>query len=333
MPRNLASEVERQGAGSYGAPWRAAPPGLTALTLGDFLRRDFPPREMMLAPWLPAKGLAMVFAPRGVGKTHFALGVAYAIATGGRYLRWHAPRPRRVLLLDGEMPAQMMQERLIDIAAGSEIALAAEDQIRIVAADLCPRGIPDLSTREGQRELAPLIGDAELIVVDNLSTICRSGSENEAESWATMQDWALEQRRAGRSVLFVHHAGKGGEQRGTSRREDVMDTVVRLSRPEDYAASEGARFVVGFTKSRGFAGRDADPFEAELRDGRWTLRDMEDERIAQAADLATQGLTQRQIGAALGISGATVNRLLKRHRERAVEGEQAGQGAVGVITA
>ena len=64
----------------------------------------------------------------------------------------------------------------------------------------------------------------------------RTGRENEAEGWLPVQDWALGHRRAGRSVLFIHHAGKGGLQRGTSRREDVLDTVIGLRRPTDYSA-------------------------------------------------------------------------------------------------
>ena len=42
--------------------------------------------------------------------------------------------------------------------------------------------------------------------------------------------WMLAQRAAARSVLLIHHAGKGGGQRGTSRKEDVLDTVISLSR-------------------------------------------------------------------------------------------------------
>ena len=36
----------------------------------------------------------------------------------------------------------------------------------------------------------------------------------------------LAHRRAGRSVLFMHHAGKGGQQRGTSKREDALDVAL-----------------------------------------------------------------------------------------------------------
>ena len=56
--------------------------------------------------------------------------------------------------------------------------------------------------------------------------------ENEADSWGPVQAWCLRQRAAGKSVLLIHHAGKGGGQRGTSRKEDVLDTVMSLKRAD-----------------------------------------------------------------------------------------------------
>ena len=97
----------------------------------------------------------------------------------------------------------------------------------------------------------------ELAVIDNLSTLCRSGIENEAESWLPIQEWLLGLRRRGMSAMIVHHAGKRGLQRGTSRREDVLDTTIAMRRPKDYEPSEGCRFEVHFEKSRGFTGDDA----------------------------------------------------------------------------
>lgn len=323
MPRNLSAALaEPIGMGPFGndtVPLRQLEPRsapLEPVTLSDFLQRTFPPREMLLAPWLPVKGLGLVFAPRGIGKTHFASGVSYAVASGGQFLKWRAPSPRKVLVLDGEMPAATLQERWAEIAEKAGAEPPAEDYVRILAADLCEFGLPDLSTEEGQRQIDPHIGDAELIVVDNLSTICRSGKENESESWAIVQAWALKQRRAGRSVLFIHHAGKGGEQRGTSKREDVMDSVLKLSLPEDYSPADGARFVVTFTKSRGFTGPDAEPFEAALSGGEWMTKDIEDDLARQAYELQLEGLTQRKIAAELGCSAAKVCRLIARHKEK-----------------
>ena len=53
-----------------------------------------------------------------------------------------------------------------------------------------------------------------------------------------MQAWLLELRRRGMTVLLIHHAGKSGDQRGTSAREDIMDTVISLRRPREYSMAE-----------------------------------------------------------------------------------------------
>jgi hypothetical protein len=285
---------------------------LCPIGLEDFLTRPFPPREMVCAPWLPVAGLAMLYAPRGVGKTHVALGLAYAVASGGRFLKWHAPKPRRVLVIDGEMPAITLQDRLLAISQGSTLKPPGDDYLRILASDLERNGLPDLSSPDGQQRYDAILGQADLIIIDNISTLCRSGRENDAESWLPVQSWALAQRRANRSVLFVHHGGKGGAQRGTSRKEDVLDSVVSLRRPEDYSPAEGARFEVHFEKSRGFTGTDAEPFEAALTISGWAVRDLNDALEDRVMALKEDGLTQREIAAEIGRSLGTVNAILKK---------------------
>lgn len=288
---------------------------LRPLNLAAFLEMKLPPRRLMLAPWLSEKAIVMVYSPRGVGKTLLALSVGYAVASGSAFLQWTASAPRRVLYVDGEMPAAEMQHRLAAIVAGVE-AEAATDHFRMLSADASADGLPDLATREGQRALDDAIGDAELIVLDNISTLVRAGKENEAESWATVQDWALAHRRAGRSTLFVHHAGKGGAQRGTSKREDVLDTVIALRRPLDYRADHGARFEVHFEKARGFHGADAQPFEAryEVRDGAamWTRTAITDAELRRVADVIGGGLSVREAGKMLEMPKSKVQRLKER---------------------
>ena len=167
----------------------------------------------------------------------------------------------------------MLQERF----ARTIDALKADippDGLKLVAADLEPDGLPDLASEEGQRFYADVIAPADLVIVDNLSTICRALRENEADSWAPVQAWALRLRREGKSVLFIHHAGKNGGQRGTSKKEDILNTVIALRRPPDYDASQGARFEVHYEKARGFYGNDAEPFEAWLKDGQWQIGDV-----------------------------------------------------------
>jgi hypothetical protein len=230
------------------------------LTAAEFLKLALPPRERILAPWLPVKGLAMIYSPRGVGKTLFGMASAYAIAAGGTFLGFDAfGKPRKVLYIDGEMPSETMQERLAAIVSAFPQQPPTDDYFRLLSSDLSEVGLPDLGTAEGQAWMDTNVCDAEVLFVDNISTLVRSGKENEAEGWLPVQNWVLAHRRAGRAVVLLHHAGKGGTQRGTSRREDVLDTVIALRHPGDYSPEQGARFEVHFEKTRGSHGTEARP--------------------------------------------------------------------------
>ncbi|MFZ5557233.1 MAG: AAA family ATPase [Pseudomonadota bacterium] len=305
---------------------------IVVVTAHELLARELPIREAILAPWLLSQSLSMIYARRGVGKTHVALGIAYAVAAGGEFLGWAAERPRGVLYVDGEMPAIALQERLALLAASSgkepDPAL-----FRIVTPDLQQdfRPVPDLSTPGGQAELDEAIDErTELIVLDNLSCLVRSGGrENEAEGWRAVQDWALAKRAQGKSVLFIHHAGKGGDQRGTSKREDVLDSVICLKQPADYEPRHGAWFQVHFEKARNLRGNEADPFEARLEetpDGRqrWTVQSVQASNLERIVALKADGLTQTEIAAELGINKSTVSRTLRRARDEGLIADEEG---------
>lgn len=312
-------------------PNLALSPGrIVALDIDDLLRHDFPPMEALLAPWLCKQHLSMVYAWRGVGKTHFALGVAYAVAGGGQFLKWKAEKPRRVVYIDGEMAGAAIKARLAAIVKSTpDEDEPPEGYFRIITPDAQHLPLPDLASQDGQAALEPCIADADLIVVDNLSSLMRAGAENEGESWVPVADWALRMRKLGKAVLFVHHAGKGGQQRGSSRREDLMDVVIKLDHAKDYEAEKGAAFLVQFEKARHLSGTDARDLEAALAQderGRqaWTWKDAElgmTERIlalhAEAADL-----TQVEIARELGVNRSTVSRALKKAKQQGTGGLQ-----------
>src|SRR5262249_12545122 len=247
---------------------------LRPLDLAELFALDIKPRGMVLEPIIPEKGLAMLYAARGTGKTHVALGIAYAVATGSSFLKWRAPAARRVLLIDGEMPASALRERLQHISAG-ETPIPAT--LQILAGDLVEHGIGNLASPLVQAELEPWLDGVELLILDNLSSLA-AVRDNDGDSWAPMLLWLLRLRRLGLTVLIVPHAGKAGEQRGTSRREDVLDTSIRLRRPGDYVPGQGARFEVQIDKARGIFGDEVTTsnqnnvsFSADTTIGGWTF--------------------------------------------------------------
>jgi len=295
------------------------PVPIRALDLVDFARVEFPARTCILDPWLSSGDISMVFGPRGSGKTNLLLALALAIATGGSFGPWRATRPHKVAFLDGEMAGSSMQERLLMHLGDVE---PDPGYFRIFSPDLLPRGVslPDLSTLEGQEAVDPTIDGAEVVIVDNLSSWCRSGIENEGESWLSTQQWLSTLRRRGTSVVLVHHSGKSGQQRGTSRREDALDVVIELRRPADYDPRQGCRFEVVFSKARHLSGEQARSLSMQMTtslDGRasWTWSTLEASTFEKVADCAREGLTQGEIAAELGVNKSTVSRHLRAARE------------------
>ncbi|MEG2173367.1 MAG: AAA family ATPase [Desulfovibrionaceae bacterium] len=298
------------------APHNTMKTALRVLDLEEMLTIEMPPREYVVHPVIPEQGLCLLYAARGVGKTHIALSIAYAVASGDKVLKWTCPKPRQVLYVDGEMPFTVMQERLAALVRAHDIE-PDPHFFRILTPDMQGENpMPNLATSEGQDAIAPYLDGVSLVVIDNLATLCRSGRANDEESWLPVQAWILELRRRGISVLLVHHASKNGGQRGTSAKEDVLDTVINLSRPKDYNPEEGARFEVHLTKARGIFGPDAEPFEARLESDStrsyWTVRSIEDALQSQVRTLANDGMTQREIATELDVSKSNVNRLCKK---------------------
>lgn len=295
-------------------------PKIIALNSKEFLSKKLPPREFIIEPCLPKQGLMMIYAKRGVGKTYFALFLAHKIATGGVLFggRWKIPNRAKVLYIDGEMPANAMQERLKSL--DSDFANnSSSENLSIINRDLQQNGfMPNLASDEGQEALNPFVKDVDVIVVDNLSTLVRGGKENEANSWNPIAEWALGLRSQGKSVIFIHHAGKDNNQRGTSKKEDILDTVINLKHPSDYNSEEGARFEIHFEKSRGFAGDEAKPFQVQLKleneQASWQVSEIEDLQVERVLELSRDGLTQRDIAGETGISLSTVNRIIKKNK-------------------
>jgi len=294
---------------------------LCCINVERLLTMDIPPREMLLEPVIPEQGLAMLYAPRGIGKTHVALSIAHAVANGGQMFqgKWSCQKAARVLFVDGEMPANALRDRVCSILAGAE-ELANIDNLQFINPDF-QQGYtaPDLARPEGQQQVEEHLSGVRLLILDNLSALCRSGKENESESWIPIQSWLLKLRSQGISVLFVHHANKTGNQRGTSRKEDMLDTVVVLRKPADYHPQEGARFEVHYEKARGFYGVEARPFEAWLKgeDDKtfWQIRELETCQSEKIMELHREGLKQRDIAQEIGVSAATVNRAIKKAKE------------------
>jgi putative DNA primase/helicase len=281
----------------------------------EFIMQEFPPREYLLDPVLPEQGLSMLYSYRGIGKSYLSMGIALATSSGGTFLRWKAPRPRKVLYLDGEMGKRLTQERFIFLASGMDQELPS-NMLRIWSFDM-HKPIPDLANPEGQEILEPDLEGVELLILDNLGTLCRIADENNAKEWLPVQDWVLRLRRRGISVLYNHHAGKSLAQRGTSKREDPLDIVMTLKHPIGYSAEEGLHCEVYFEKTRAMLAEKAKPFDVKLgrsEDGSalWTVCDLNEAKTDQIEEMISLSMSVKEIAEELGVSKSYVHRIRRQ---------------------
>jgi len=140
--------------------------------------------------------------------------------------------------------------------------------------------------------------------------------ENDAQSWSPVQQWLLTLRKKGLSVLLIHHDNKSGGQRGTSGKEDILDTVIHLQKLKD-ATCSGAAFSTRFTKNRGFCPSPELAPSIKLvnaNGGKQEWRCIvtnEEEKKKIALEMHQAGKSCRDIEKHLGVGKSTVSRWMQ----------------------
>lgn len=283
---------------------------LHPVTMADLLLMDLRPVEFVIDPILPVQGLGELFAPRGMGKTFVGLEIAFCVAVGEKKcFSWDVPKARRVVYVDGEMAANRVQGRLRSIALGHGLRMPPDPSyIRIITRDLEDREVClNISTREGQRNIEEHLMDGDFLLLDNLSCLTSGGKENEGDDWVPVAGWLLRLRQRGITVLFIHHAGKGGEQRGTSRREDLLDCVIAMRKAAEHSASE-LRCEIHIDKLRNAGPAESVfPFELTMRtDERgailWLRRPLKEVIEQNALRMFSDGMSIRDVAEELHIT-------------------------------
>jgi len=273
------------------------------------------PRKKLLGDWFCEGDLGFIFAFRGVGKTWFALGIARALTEGGKLGEWPAHERVKVLYVDGEMPPDLMRERDKGLEGSTgeleflnhEILFERTGKVLNITNPEVQQAITQRCVNSGTK----------VLVLDNLSTLASGMRENEADSWELVNNWLLDLRRRKIAVVIVHHAGRSGEMRGTSKREDNVFWIIALDDTKKNADDKrGARFISRFTKPSRNTQEEIPAYEWHF------VTDTNAEvsishKQAQTADvlrrLIEDGVTEcNQIAQEMKVSPATVSRFAKK---------------------
>ena len=227
---------------------------------------------------------------------------------------WAAPEPVGVLYIDAEMPPDLLRERMKGLSRR-----AADGRLHILNHAILfeqidqPVNIAAPTWQEATTKLL-LSRCAKVLVVDNLSTAAAGMKEDKADEWEKVGRWFLDLRRRGIAVVLVHHAGRNGQARGTSRREDATAWIINVT---GSATESGARFTSTFTKaSRNTAERIPAlewHYQTDEATGRVDVTCRRADQLATLRRLVGEGVTNNaELAEEMGVSPGTISKLAKK---------------------
>lgn len=278
----------------------------------DHRSQGIPSRQPVLGDWFMEGDLGFIYAPRGLGKTWFALGLATAVANGRAFGPWTPEAPRRVMYVDGEMPCEALDARIGGMGESKQLLVLNHEELFHYTGEVL-----NLATPPAQRALTGylLAQGIGILFLDNLSCLFSGMKENDADDWESVLGWLLTLRRHRIAVVVVHHSGRNKEtMRGTSRREDAAFWVIRLDETLREVNRKGTTFRSMFTKDRNS--------RAEQPNIEWTFITQDDGSVtiqtkpASSLDTFRQwvsdGLTSAEdIAHEMGLSKGAISRLAK----------------------
>jgi AAA domain len=223
---------------------------------GGYLAKNHrsPVCEKLMGDWWEMTDYGFIHAARGTGKSYFALALCHALTRGQEIGGWKVPNPVKVMYVDGEMSQQDLQKRVrgLDLVDTDGV-----ENFFVINHDAYFRENRSIFCLTDEKEQNALLQHCynlgvKVLILDNLSSLFRGVEENCADDWEKILGWLLKCRRYGISVVLIHHSGKNGDQRGTSRREDAAGWSIKLDAigQEDVSEEEGAKFHAVFTKTR-----------------------------------------------------------------------------------
>jgi putative DNA primase/helicase len=274
------------------------------------------PRKKLLGDWFCEGDLGFIFAFRGVGKTWLALAIARALSAGGELGDWQAHEAVKVLYVDGEMPPDLMRARCEGLQASNANLEFLNHEILF---DRTGKTL-NITSREVQQAITGrcVNSHAKVLILDNLSTLASGMKENEADSWELVNNWLLDLRRRKIAVIIVHHAGRSGEMRGTSKREDNVFWIIALDDAKKNADDKrGARFVSHFTKPSRNTQEEVPAFEWHLvtdqTNGLLTISHRPAQTLEVFRNIIEAGVTEcDQIAQEMKVPKYVVSRLAKK---------------------
>jgi AAA domain len=258
------------------------------LSASSWLTRELPTVDRLLGDFLTTTTRGFIIGRTGLGKTMLGLAAAMGAAFGTGFLHWRSSRPARIVYLDGEMPRELLIERIQDAARrigrsnllGNLMVFSIEDAEEIAERFPMLGMMEALNTEPGHDFVKRLVKmlKPDAIIFDNVQSLL-AGVQKEEETWIgalPIFQWLTKQRVG--QLWFDHTGHEGVRQYGSvvkGWRSDTLGLMAPL--PDDQQQADGE---LAFTLSFEHPGKarrrtpknwqDFAPHIIRLREDEWT---------------------------------------------------------------
>lgn len=204
--------------------------------------------DWLVKDLLPRKGMGIIAAAPGVGKTLMAVDMAINMALGRQYLNWDIEEEMKVLFLSLEMPEAPFQYFQTHVSQ----ALSDEELDRLnVKFLIAPLGEMLLLNEPGETYLNHLLStySPDVVIVDSLSQMLLDMQDDKSS-----RNFMSKMKKFGdvydTAFLFVHHNRKPAENKPSTQADmfgsvfiaSNVDFIVSLWKDADH--SKAIRFAM-----------------------------------------------------------------------------------------
>jgi hypothetical protein len=292
---HLPADAHSAEADSFPATWKL---------LDDVELLALPDPEFLIDGVLQRRGVGVLYAPSGVGKTTLIAGIATAVATGRPWFGHAVRHPGASVYVATEDPS------------GYKIRLRAAKRAENLPLDRAygiytfPEPIDlrnAVSVTRFSRFLAGLNVPLELLIVDTYAAATPGANENSAEDTTIAMLHAQRWRdELGATVVIVHHTNAGGtRERGHSAMRGAADFMISMTPVDDVVEVECSKQ------------RNAAPFEkltlklVPAPDGQGCVFRLRDDVLPSPALTVSQRKAYERLKDGFSVDGATKTEWLK----------------------
>jgi hypothetical protein len=203
----------------------------------------------------------LLYAHRGSGKTWLVIFVAVACVSGKSLLNAQlvAPRPLHVLVIDGEMRADELQDRYSKIfnALGTPVHL--RDNLKIIAATIEGNDIL-LETPQDRERYKEDLAWADVIIADSMFCLFPNAMGSQLDGARGFNEFMRANSLQGKTTIVVDHTGKNKRNSyGTIGKELGLELVLKLEKVKNREL-----FKLSVEKHRNLGSKDVQPIEFML---------------------------------------------------------------------